>query len=166
MSTESVMPSNHLILCRPLLLLTSIFPSIRVFSNESGLRIRWPKYWSFSFGILYPSSSQTLISVRFPWKTSSTTGCSPPPQVPGSGLLRVTEPESVHSQASLGPLPQGQPGFPPLLMVRLLLGAPSSPTQDSASQALLLRNLTCHFLKQQIGTLSVSLNDDCADKIR
>ena len=51
MSIELVMPSNHLILCRPLLLLPSIFPSIRVFSNESALRIRWPKYWSFSFSI-------------------------------------------------------------------------------------------------------------------
>ena len=51
MSIESVMPSNHLILCRPLLFLPSIFPSIRVFSNESVLRIRWPKYWSFSFNI-------------------------------------------------------------------------------------------------------------------
>ena len=51
MSIESVMPSNHLILCRPLLLLPSIFPSIRVFSSESGLRIRWPKFWSFSFSI-------------------------------------------------------------------------------------------------------------------
>ena len=68
MSIESVMPSNHLILCCPLLLLPSIFPSIRVFSNESGLRISWPKYWSFS--ILYPSSSQTLVSIRFTWKTS------------------------------------------------------------------------------------------------
>ena len=54
-SIESVMPSNHLILCHPLLLLPSIFPRIRVFSNESGLRIRWPKYWSFSFSIS-PSS--------------------------------------------------------------------------------------------------------------
>ena len=51
MSIESVMPSNHLILCHPVLLLPSIFPSIRVFSNESALRIRWPKYWSFSFNI-------------------------------------------------------------------------------------------------------------------
>ena len=51
MSIQSVMPSNHLILCHPLLLLPSIFPSIRVFSNESSLRIRWPKYWSFSFSI-------------------------------------------------------------------------------------------------------------------
>ena len=52
MSIESVMPSNHLIFCRPLFLLPSIFPSIRVFSNESALRIRWPKYWSFSFNFL------------------------------------------------------------------------------------------------------------------
>ena len=51
MSIESVMPSNHLILCRPLLLLPSVFPSIRVFSNESALLIRWPKYWSFTFSI-------------------------------------------------------------------------------------------------------------------
>ena len=51
MSNESVMPSNHLVLCHPLLLLPSIFPSLRVFSNESVLRIRWPRYWSFSFGI-------------------------------------------------------------------------------------------------------------------
>ena len=54
MSIESVMPSNHLILCHPLLLLPSIFPSIRVFLNESILRIRWPKYWNFSFNIILP----------------------------------------------------------------------------------------------------------------
>jgi len=66
-STESVMPSNHLILCHPLLLLPSIFPSIRVFSNESALRIRWPKYWSFSFNIS-PSNEHTgLISFRMDW---------------------------------------------------------------------------------------------------
>ena len=63
MSTESVMLSNHLILCRPLLLLPSIFPCIRVFSNESALHIKWPKYWSFSFSIS-PSSEYTgLISL-------------------------------------------------------------------------------------------------------
>ena len=67
MSIESVMPSNHLILCRPLLLLPSVFPSIRVFSNESAFRIRWPKYWSFSFNIS-PSNEQTgLISFRMNW---------------------------------------------------------------------------------------------------
>ena len=66
MSIESVMPSSHLILCRPLLLLPSIFPSIRVFSNESTLCIRWPEYWSFSFNIS-PSDvySLTSISVQF-----------------------------------------------------------------------------------------------------
>ena len=58
MSIESVMPSNHLILCRPLLLLPSIFPSIRVFSNESAFHIRWPKYWSFSFNISLPMNIQ------------------------------------------------------------------------------------------------------------
>ena len=64
MSIESVIPSNHLILCRPLLLLPSICPQIRVFSNESALRIRWPKYWSFSFNISPSSEYQGLISFR------------------------------------------------------------------------------------------------------
>ena len=64
MSIESVMPSSHLILCRPLLLLPSIFPSIRVFSNESVLLIRWPKYWSFSLSISPSSEYSGLISFR------------------------------------------------------------------------------------------------------
>ena len=64
MSIESVMPSNHLTLCRPLLLLLSIFPSIRVFSNESALHIRWPKYWSFSFSISPSNEQPGLISFR------------------------------------------------------------------------------------------------------
>ena len=63
-SIESVMPSNHLVLCHPLLLLASIFPSIRVFSNESALRIRWPKYWSFSFSINPSNEHSGLISFR------------------------------------------------------------------------------------------------------
>ena len=67
MSIEPVMPSNHLILCHPLLLLPSIFPSIRVFSNESALRIRWPKYWSFSFSISPSSEYSELISFRIHW---------------------------------------------------------------------------------------------------
>ena len=67
MSIESVMPSNHLILCRPFLLLPSIFPSIRVFSNESGLPIRWPKYWSFSFNISPSNEHLGLISFRMDW---------------------------------------------------------------------------------------------------
>ena len=67
MSIELVMPCNHLIFCHPLLLLPSIFPSIRVFSNESTLRIRWPKYWNFSF-IISPSSEYSgLISFRTDW---------------------------------------------------------------------------------------------------
>ena len=66
-SIESVMPSNHLILCCPLLLLPSIFPSIRVFSNESALRIRWPKYWSFSFNISPSNEHPGLISFRMDW---------------------------------------------------------------------------------------------------
>ena len=67
MSTESVMPSNHLILCQPLLLLPSIFPSIRVFSNESALHIRWPKYWRFSFSIIPSNEHPGLISFRMDW---------------------------------------------------------------------------------------------------
>ena len=67
MSIELVMPSNHLILCHPLLLLPSIFPNIRVFSSESGLRIRWPKYWSFSFNISPTNEHPGLISFRMDW---------------------------------------------------------------------------------------------------
>ena len=67
MSIESVMPSNHLILCHPLLLLPSIFPSIRVFSNESVLHIRWPKCWSFSFKISPSNEYSGLISFRMEW---------------------------------------------------------------------------------------------------
>ena len=66
-SIESVMPSSHLILCRPLLLLLTIFPSIRVFSNESALRMRWPKYWSFSFNISPSNEHPGLISFRMDW---------------------------------------------------------------------------------------------------
>ena len=66
MSIELVMPSSHLILCRPLLLLPSIFPNIRVFSNESALRMRWPKYWSFSFNII-PSKEHPGLIFRMNW---------------------------------------------------------------------------------------------------
>ena len=73
-SIESVMPSNHLILCRPLLLLPSVFPSIRVFSNESALRIRWPEDWSFSFSVRPCSEHPGLVSFKhipldgtYPW---------------------------------------------------------------------------------------------------
>ena len=67
MSIESVMLSNHLILCRPPLLLPSIFPNIRVFSNESALHIRWPKYWSFSFSISPSNEYSGLVSFRMDW---------------------------------------------------------------------------------------------------
>ena len=67
MSIESVMPSNHLILCRPLLFLPSIFPSIRVFSSKSALHIRWPKYWTFSFNISPSNEHLGLISFRMDW---------------------------------------------------------------------------------------------------
>ena len=67
LSIESVMPANHLFLCHPLLLLPSVFPSIRVFSNESTLRMRWPKYWSFSFSISPSNEHSGLISFRMDW---------------------------------------------------------------------------------------------------
>ena len=84
MSIELVMPSNHLILCHPLLLLPSTFPSIRVFSIESVLRIRWPKCWSFSFSISPFSEYSGLISFRMEWLDLAVQGTlkksSPPPQ--------------------------------------------------------------------------------------
>ena len=67
MLIESVMPSNHLILCCPFLLLPSIFPSVRVFSSESALYIRWPKYWSFNFSISPSNEYSGLISFRIDW---------------------------------------------------------------------------------------------------
>ena len=83
MSIRLVMPSNHLILCRPLLLLPSNFPSIRVFSNESVLCIRWPKYWSFSFSISSFNEYSGLISFRLDWldllAVQGTLKCSPTP---------------------------------------------------------------------------------------
>ena len=83
MSIESVMPFNHLILCHPLLLLPSIFPSIRVFSNESAFHIRWPKYWSFSFSISSFNEYSGLISFRMDWLSLAVQGTlesSPTPQ--------------------------------------------------------------------------------------
>ena len=76
MSIESVMPSNHLILCCPLLLLPSIFPSIRVFSSESVLCIRWPEHWSFSFSISPSSNYSRLISFRTDWISLQSKGLS------------------------------------------------------------------------------------------
>ena len=78
MSIESVMPSNHLILCHPLLFLPSIFPSIRLFSNESALPIRWPKYWSLSFKISPSNEHPGLISSRMDWLDllEQSKGCS------------------------------------------------------------------------------------------
>ena len=86
MSIESVMPPNHLILCPPLLLLPPIPPSIRVFSNESVLHIRWPKYWSFSFSISPSNEHPGLISVRMdllnlPWSPRDSQESSPTPQL-------------------------------------------------------------------------------------
>ena len=82
MSTESVMPSNHFILCHPLLLLPSIFPSIRVFSNESALRIRWPKYWSFSFNIRV-FANESALCTRWPKYWGFSFNLSPSNEHPG-----------------------------------------------------------------------------------
>ena len=90
MSIKSVMPSNHLILCRPLLLPPSTFPSIRVFSNESVLRIRWPKYWSFSFSISPSNEHSELISFRMDWLDLLARGSqvsSPTPQFKSINFL-------------------------------------------------------------------------------
>ena len=92
MSIESVMPSNHLILCHPLLLLPSIFPSIRVFSNESVLHIRWSKYWSFSFSISPSSEYSGLISFGMNWFDQ---GIS-------KGLLRVFSNTTVQKHQFFG----------------------------------------------------------------
>ena len=92
MSIESVMPSNHLILCHPLLLMPSIFPIIRVFSSESVLRIRWPKYWSFSFSISPSSEYSGLISFRMDWLALLTV----------QGLSRVFSSTTVHKHQFFG----------------------------------------------------------------
>ena len=94
MSIESVIPSNHLILCHPLLLLTSIFPSIRVFSKESVLRIRWLKYWNFSFSISPSSEYSGLIYFRMDWLdlliVQGTQESSPTPQFKSISSLALS----------------------------------------------------------------------------
>ena len=91
-SIESVMPSNHLIFCQPLLLPPSIFPRIRVFSNELALHIRWPKYWSFSFSINPSNEYLGLISFRMDWLIS----------LQPKGLLRVFSNTTVQKHQFLG----------------------------------------------------------------
>ena len=98
MSIESVMPSNHLILCCPLLLLPSVFPSIRVFPNESVLHIRWPKYWSFSFSISASDENSGLISFWMNWldllAVQGTLEFSPTPQFKCINSLALSFPYS------------------------------------------------------------------------
>ena len=89
---ESMMPSSHPILCRPLLLLPSIFPSVRVFSSESALRIRWPKYWSFSFNISPSNEHLGLISFRMDWLIS----------LQSKGLSRVFSNTTVQNHQFFG----------------------------------------------------------------
>ena len=97
MSIELGMPSNHLILCLPLHLLPSIFPSIRVFSNESVFRIRWPKYWSFCFSISPSNEYLGLTSLRTYWfdllavqRVQDSQGSSPTPQLKGTSSLAIS----------------------------------------------------------------------------
>ena len=103
MSIESVMPSNHLILYHPLLFLPSIFPSTRIFSNESALRIRWPKYWSFSFNISPSNEHPGLISLRMDWldllAVQGTLKSSPAPQFQSvnSSMLSFLHPLTLTS---------------------------------------------------------------------
>ena len=92
MSSELVMPSNHLILCRPLLLMPSIVPSIRVFSNESALCVRWPKYWSFSFNISPSNEHPGLISFRMDWWIGSQS----------KGLARIFSSTTLQKHQFLG----------------------------------------------------------------
>ena len=98
MSIKSVMPSNHLILCRPLLLLPSIFPSIKVFANESVLHIRWPKYWSFSLNISPSNEHSGLISFRMDCldllAVQGTSESSPTPQFKSINSLALSFPYS------------------------------------------------------------------------
>ena len=94
MSIKSVMPPNHLILCRPLLLLPSIFPSIRIFSSESVFHIRWPKYWSFGFSISPSNEHPGLISFRMDWlallAVQGTQESSPTPQFKSINSLALS----------------------------------------------------------------------------
>ena len=98
MSIESVMPTCHLILCRPLLLLPPIRPSIKVFSNESTLRMRWPKYWSFSFSIIPSKNTQD-------WSPSEWTGWI---SLQSKGLSRVFSNTTVQKHQFFGPQPSSQ----------------------------------------------------------
>ena len=97
MSIKSVMPSSHLILCRPLLLLPPIPPSIRVFSNESPLHMRWPKYWSFSFSIIPSKEIPMLISFRMDWIS-----------LQSKGLSRVFSNTTVQKHQFFGAQPSSQ----------------------------------------------------------
>ena len=113
MSIQSMMSSNHLILCRPLLLLPSIFPSIRVFSNESALCMRWPKYWSFSFNISPSNEHPGLISLRMdcfgsPFSPRDPQEFSPIPQfksINSSALSFLCSPTHIHTWLLEKPYP-------------------------------------------------------------
>ena len=116
MSTESVMPSNQLVLCHPLLLLTSIFPSIRVFPNESAPHIRWPKYWNFSFNINSSNEYSGLISFRMDWLDLLTV----------QGTLRVFSNTTVQKHQFFGT----QPLWSMVFMVHGLYGPALISTDD------------------------------------
>ena len=111
LSIESVMPSNHLILCHPVLLLPSIFPNIRVFSNESVLRIRWPKLWSFSFSISLSNEYSGLISFRTDWFDLLAIHPSKIGVSHGTMPSAPSQKNELHEQSCCGH-PKSRPKFP------------------------------------------------------
>ena len=128
-SMELVMPSNHLILCRPLLLPPSVFPSIRVSSNESALRIRWPKDWSFSFNTSPSNERPGLISFRRTgWISLQSEGLSSPPQHHSSkaSVLRCSDWDGLQDE-NLGLCEDGPAGLSSLLPEPIFSSAPTSP---------------------------------------
>ena len=130
MSVELVMPSNHLILCHPLLLLPSIFPSIRVFSNESVLLIRWLKYWSFSFNISPSKECSGLISFRIDWFDFLAV------QESLKSLLQDhSSKASILHQSKCGPLEKGMANRFSILALRTALTIWKGPTLDCGNEA-------------------------------
>ena len=130
MSVELVMPSNHLILCHPLLLLPSIFASIRVFSNESVLLIRWLKYWSFSFNIGPSKECSGLISFRIDWFDFLAVQ-----ETLKSLLQDHSSKASILRQSKRGPLEKGMANRFSILALRTALTIWKGPTLDCGNEA-------------------------------
>ena len=146
MPIESVMPSNHLILCRPLLLLPSIFPSIRVCSNESTLRMRWPKYWSFSFSISPSSEYSGLISFRIQLSPGHLRSSCPPVEArvfPSASSLPTTWVSNIQTQ---GARPGGGLKMPWSPYITRLLPPQTSKGLTSSSSVRVLFQSASHLL--------------------